>query len=82
MIKETQERIRLDEKHHVEEPFLEELDKLGWDILRLGSDELCKPQLPKDSYRETFGEVVLLLVKLLRKSSTVFDRNFPPVIKI
>lgn len=69
MMDKTPEHIRLDEKHHVEEPFLEELDKLGWEVLRLGKDELRRPQLPKDSYRESFSQVVLLpkLRKAIKK---------------
>ena len=46
--------LRLDEKRHVEEPFLEQLHGLNWTILRL-----TKEQLPKDSYRSDFKEVVL-----------------------
>ncbi|MEM5778050.1 MAG: HsdR family type I site-specific deoxyribonuclease [Candidatus Aenigmatarchaeota archaeon] len=60
MLDKTPEHIRLDEKHHVEEPFLEELESLGWEVLRLGNEELKRPQIPKDSFRESFSEVILL----------------------
>ena len=55
MIYKTPPHIKIDEKHHVEEPFLEELDKLGWDIIRLS-----QTQKPKDSFRDSFSEVVLV----------------------
>src|SRR5579864_2244374 len=46
--------LRLDEKQHVEEPLLVQLEKLGWTVLRLQ-----QKQLPQDSFRENFGQVVL-----------------------
>ena len=51
----TPTHIKLDEKNHVEEPFLAQLEGLGWDVLRLE-----QKQSPRDSYRENFAEVVLL----------------------
>lgn len=58
------ETIRLDEKSHVEEPFLAQLEGLGWTVLRLD-----KQQAPADSFRADFGDVVLIpkLQEALRK---------------
>ncbi len=47
----------LDERNHVERPFLDQLDGLGWEIL-----DLDKEQIPADSHREKFAEVVMLPV--------------------
>jgi len=51
----TPPHIKLDEKNHVEEPFLAQLGGLGWEIIRLE-----QKQNPQESYRENFAEVVLL----------------------
>ena len=48
---------RLDERNHVEKPFLDQLAGLGWEIL-----DLDKEQVPSDSHREKFTEVVMLPV--------------------
>jgi len=53
----TPPHIKIDERNHVEKPFLEQIAGLGWDILDLDS-----MQYPKDSYRQSFTEVVLLPV--------------------
>lgn len=55
-----QQKIKLDERNHVELPFLEQLDGLGWDVI-----DLNLKQSPKDSHRSDFTEVVML--PLLRK---------------
>lgn len=47
---------RLSELKYVEEPFLKQLESLGWEIVRL---EMHR-QKPGESFREDFGEVVLL----------------------
>ena len=49
--------IKLDERNHVEKPLLEQLEGLGWEII-----DLDNKQLPADTYRETFTEVVMLPV--------------------
>ena len=49
--------LRLDERNHVEKPFLNQLAGLGWEIL-----DLDNPQLPTDNHRESFAEVVMLNV--------------------
>lgn len=53
----TPAHIKFDEKNHVEEPFLKQLEGLGWQVLRLDTQ-----QKPADSFRDTFTEVVLLPV--------------------
>jgi type I restriction enzyme R subunit len=51
----TSTHIKIDEKHHVEEPFLQQLEGLGWTAKRLE-----QVQTPKESERESFTEVVIL----------------------
>ena len=53
----TPQPHRLDERNHVEKPFLDQLAGLGWDIL-----DLDNQQHPTDSHRENFTEVVMLPV--------------------
>lgn len=48
--------IRIHEKEYVEEPFLKQLEELGWNIVRLDTK-----QTPQDSDRESFSEVILTL---------------------
>ena len=49
--------VKLDERNHVEKPLLDQLKGLGWEII-----DLDNKQLPADSHRETFTEVVMLPV--------------------
>ncbi|MCG6533879.1 MAG: HsdR family type I site-specific deoxyribonuclease [Syntrophales bacterium LBB04] len=49
--------LKLDERNHVEKPFLDQLAGLGWEIIDLDSK-----QHPGDSFREAFTEVVMLPV--------------------
>jgi type I restriction enzyme, R subunit len=51
----TPKEIKLDERKHVEEPFLDQLKGLGWTIIDCDSQ-----QTPAQTYRENFTEVVLL----------------------
>jgi type I restriction enzyme R subunit len=51
----TPDYIKLDEKNHVEEPFLKQLEGLGWQVIRL-----TKEQTPQDTQRNNFTEVVML----------------------
>lgn len=51
----TPTHIKLDEKNHVEEPFLTQLEGLGWKVLRLE-----QKQNPQDSQRESFTDVMIL----------------------
>ena len=51
--------IALDEKNHVEEPLLKQLEQmpgLHWTVLRL---EMGQGQLPKETQRETFDQVLM-----------------------
>ncbi|WP_221178402.1 type I restriction endonuclease subunit R [Pseudomonas brassicacearum] len=50
----TPSYIRLDERNHVEEPLLHQLVGLGWEVI-----DLEMKQEPKQSFRESFTEVVL-----------------------
>ncbi|SDW10723.1 type I restriction endonuclease subunit R [Nitrosomonas communis] len=54
MEKNTSEQIRIDERKHVEQPLLNQLRELGWEIIGLEMK-----QAPKDSFRNSFDEVVL-----------------------
>src|SRR5664280_1605188 len=53
--------LKLDERNHVEKPFLDQLHGLGWTIKDLDSK-----QHPQDTGRESFTEVVLLPVLRLQ----------------
>lgn len=53
------ETFRLDEYSHVEKPFLEQLKQLGWNDGPNEVLELEMQQTPEQSYRTSFGEVVL-----------------------
>lgn len=55
MLDKTPDYIKINEKKFVEEPFLEELESLGWNIIRLDTN-----QRPRDSSRENFAEVILI----------------------
>ena len=52
--KPTPAHNKLDERNHVEKPFLDQLAGLGWNIL-----DLDKDQRPADTGRTSFTEVVL-----------------------
>src|SRR5947208_3405831 len=51
------QEIRLDERNHVEKPFLSQLDGLGWQVLDCDSK-----QNPGDTFRENFTQVFMLPV--------------------
>ncbi|HET7268628.1 MAG TPA: type I restriction endonuclease subunit R [Oleiagrimonas sp.] len=53
--KPTPAHIKLDERHHVEQPFLEQLGGLGWSVIDLTD----KKQMPADTERASFAEVVM-----------------------
>ena len=50
----TPKHIKLDEKNHVEDPLLDQLEGLEWEVIRYETK-----QEPSESYRENFDEVVL-----------------------
>ena len=60
------EQIKIDERNHVEKPLLDQLARLGWDIIDLDSK-----QHPQDSYRKSFTEVVM--VQVLREQLKVIS---------
>src|SRR3984893_18995701 len=51
------QEIKLDERNHVEKPFLDQLAELRWDEI-----ECDNKQHPSETFRETFTEVVMLPV--------------------
>jgi type I restriction enzyme R subunit len=53
----TPEHIRIDERNYVEKPLLEQLAGLQWEVL-----DLDKTQTPRQTFRESFAEVVMLPV--------------------
>ena len=53
----TPQYIKIDERNHVEKPFLDQLDGLGLEVIDLDSK-----QHPGDTFRETFTEVLMLPV--------------------
>lgn len=61
------EALRIDEKSHVETPLLDQLEQLGWTVLRLD-----QKQTPQESFRTSFSQVVLQpqLEEALRKINT------------
>ena len=50
-----QQRIKLDERNHVEGPLLDQLADLCWEVIDLTD----KNQTPAGTYRESFTEVVM-----------------------
>jgi type I restriction enzyme R subunit len=51
----TAKEIKLDERNHVEKPLLDQLAGLQWEVIDLDSK-----QLPSDTFRENFTQVVML----------------------
>ena len=64
--------LHLDEKTNVEEPFLDQLAGLGWDVIRLQ-----QVQTPEQSLRASFDQVVLLpkLEDALRRINPFLSDN-------
>lgn len=60
------QQIRLDERNHVEKPFLDQLAKQGWEIIDLDSK-----QYPEESFRNNFVSVVML--PILREQLKVIN---------
>jgi type I restriction enzyme, R subunit len=53
----TPKPLKMDERNHVEKPFLDQLHGLGWEVL-----DLEMKQQPAQTYRENFTQVVMLPV--------------------
>lgn len=53
--REVPKHIRLDERNHVEKPFLDQLAGLGWTVIDLTDEK----QKPSDTGRESFTEVIM-----------------------
>lgn len=66
-MKTTPQHIRMDERHHVELPFLQQLEDLGWQILDLTDGS----QAPSATGRDSFTEVVL--PRVLRRQLQVIN---------
>lgn len=74
-------RIALNEKEYVEEPFLRQLERLGWRILRAGEEGKGDPKV---TFREGFNEVVIekiLKDSLLRINDWLEEDQLPPILR-
>lgn len=74
------DKIALNEKEYVEEPFLKQLERLGWTILRAG--EVGKGD-PSITYRDSFHEVIIekeLEEALKRINPWLADGQLPPIL--
>jgi len=58
---------KLDERNHVEKPFLNQLHGLCWEIIDLSNEK----QTPAHSFRKTFTEVVM--ARVLREQVQVIN---------
>jgi type I restriction enzyme R subunit len=65
MSNKSLEYLKQHESDYVEEPFLQQLEGLGWQVIRLKMDSQGGQQ-PQQSYRSDFNEVLLL--PILRES--------------
>ena len=66
------EQLRLDEKSNVEDPLLDQLEAQGWQVIRLK-----QVQQPSESFRQSFGQVVLIpkLEEALRKINPFLEED-------
>ncbi len=74
-------QLQLNEKMNVEEPFLRQLERLGWTILR--GEEAGKYD-PAITYRESFGEVIIekqLREALLKINPWLEENQLPEIIR-
>ena len=72
--------IKLDERHHVEKPLLDQLAGLGWEVIDLTDMK----QTPTDTHRESFTEVVMppvLRERLKVTNSWLEDDQVEEVVK-
>lgn len=74
-------QLQINEKMNVEEPFLRQLERLGWKILR--AEEAGKYD-PAVTFRESFGEVILeeqLSEALLKINPWLEENQLPEIIR-
>ncbi|MCX6685053.1 MAG: HsdR family type I site-specific deoxyribonuclease [Methanoregula sp.] len=74
-------RIALNEKEYVEEPFLRQLERLGWKILRAGDEGKGDPAV---TFREGFHEVLIekaLQQALKRINPWLAEDQIAPIIR-
>lgn len=74
-------RIALNEKEYVEEPFLRQLDRLKWGILRAGEEGKGDPAI---TFREGFHEVIIekkLRKALLKINPWLEEDQLAPIIR-
>ena len=77
-------KIKLDEYSHVEKPFMEQLESLGWDEDENEVLELQMQQIPEQSYRNSFSEVIIkpkLRTALKRINPFLTDSQLDEVIR-
>ena len=67
MSENNSQHIRIDERSHVELPFLNQLTNLGWQVI----DPSGQHQTPDQSHRENFSEVVMF--PILRRQLIVIN---------
>jgi type I restriction enzyme, R subunit len=67
----------LHEKQFVEDPFLETLDKLGWEIIKLNGPISKHQQTPNQSFRENFSQILLesKLAEALKKINPFLEQD-------
>jgi type I restriction enzyme, R subunit len=76
----TARQIALNEKDYVEEPFLRQLESLGWKVLRAGEEGKGDPAVTS---REGFNEVILekkLREVLLRTNPWLAEDQLAPIV--
>lgn len=74
-------QLQINEKMNVEEPFLRQLERLGWTILR--AEEAGKYD-PVVTYRESFGEVIIekqLCDALLKINPWLEENQLPDIVR-
>src|ERR1700687_5461658 len=77
----TSRQIALNEKEYVEEPFLRQLERLKWKILRAGAAGKGDPAV---TFREGFNEVILeknLREALLKINPWLQEDQLAPIVR-
>src|SRR5437016_2967660 len=77
----TARQIALNEKEYVEEPFLRQLERLRWKILRAGEQGKGDPAV---TFREGFNEVILekkLRESLLKINPWLAEDQLAPIVR-